>query len=98
MWSSKRLPGKVQLPDGHGGCLRVQVCLASHPFCTPSPGLRLESQLTIGFLQGFVHGAKGMSSVGSVINSLLTKVVINMLLTDSKHRPCLEFVVINTRM
>jgi len=37
-------------------------------------------------------------SVGSVINSLLTKVVINMLLTDSKHRPCLEFVVINTRM
>jgi len=39
-----------------------------------------------------------LASVGSVINSLLTKVVINMLLTDSKHRPCLEFVVINTRM
>ena len=45
-----------------------------------------------------VRRATVITSVGSVINSLLTKVVINMLLTDSKHRPCLEFVVINTRM
>ncbi len=30
------------------------------------------------------HSPSSMSSVGSVINSLLTKVVINMLLTDSK--------------
>jgi len=34
--------------------------------------------------------------VGSVINSLITKVVNNVLLTGFEHGPCSELVVINT--
>jgi len=40
--------------------------------------------------------ALGLPSVGRVINSLVTKVVNNVLLTGFEHGPCSELVVINT--